>query len=364
VKLDPNLSESRTALAQILLAEGSAALAIEQAQAALQLNPRNITAAVTLGDAFLDKGDLPKGKSVFDSMSKVLPKYAVIHHRLGLIALAEKKEEDALEHFEAALDTDPNHIESLAQIVNISFAHKKTAEARDRIARQLDRSPDNPKLHILMGRAWLALQDVSKAETSLKKAIALDEKSLDAYILLSALYVQAGKLDQAMQENEAALAKNPKAIVPRMILGMLHTQRKEYDRAMARYEEALKINPRFVQAANNLAYLLNEHGGNSDQALTYAQTAREISPDDPHIADTLGWIFYRKNTFLRSVSLLKEAVLKLPQSPDVQFHYGMAEWKNGNTAAAKKALETALKLSQTFSGADEARTTLRQLERG
>ena len=247
--------------------------------------------------------------------------------------------------------------------MNISFTHKNAAAARDRIARQLERAPNNPKLHVLMGRAWLTLQDVSKAETSLKKAIALDEKSLDGYILLSALYTQAGKLDQAMQENEAALATNPKALVPRMILGMLHTQRKEYARAMARYEEALKINPRSAQAANNLAYLLIEHGGNSDQALTLAQMAREISPEDPFIADTLGWIFYRKNTFLRSVSLLKEASLKRPNSPEVQFHYGMAEWKNGNKASAKKALETALKLSQTFPGADEARATLRQLDR-
>lgn len=363
VKLNPNLAEARTALAQIHLAEGSDDLAIEQAQAALQLNPRNITAAVTLGDAILHKGDLAKAKSVFDSMIRALPKHPVIHHRLGLIALAGKKEPEALDHFEAALDADSNHIESLAQIVNISFAHKNAAAARDRIARQLERAPNNPKLHVLMGRAWLTLQDVPQAETSLKKAIALDDKSLDGYILLSALYVQAGKLDQAMQENEAALAKNPNAFVPRMILGMLHTQRKEYDRAMAQYEEVLKINPRAVQAANNLAYLLIEHGGNGDQALTLAQMARESSPDDPYIADTLGWIFYRKNIFVRSVGLLKEAILKLPDSPEVQFHYGMAEWKHGNGASAKTALATALKLSQSFPGADEARTTLQQLVR-
>src|SRR6185503_9656427 len=53
VKLNPNLAEARTALAGIHLAEGSLDLAIEQAQAAIQLYPRNVQAAIISGDAYL-----------------------------------------------------------------------------------------------------------------------------------------------------------------------------------------------------------------------------------------------------------------------------------------------------------------------
>jgi Flp pilus assembly protein TadD len=143
-----------------------------------------------------------------------------------------------------------------------------------------------------------------------------------------------------------------------MLLGIMHDDRKEYTEAEAHYEQALKLNPKFAPAANNLAWLMVEQGASLEFALPYAQTAREQQPTDPHIADTLGWIYYKKNAYLLAVNLLKEASEKLPDNPVVQFHYGMAQYKNGNAAGAKTALQTSLKLSKDFPGSDEARKTL------
>ena len=56
---------------------------------------------------------------------------------------------------------------------------------------------------------------------------------------------------------------------------------------------------------------MGEQGGNLDVALNYAQTAREQQPNDPSIADTLGWLYYKKNAYILANSLLKEAVEKL-----------------------------------------------------
>jgi tetratricopeptide (TPR) repeat protein len=143
-----------------------------------------------------------------------------------------------------------------------------------------------------------------------------------------------------------------------MMLGIIHESRKEHDKAQARYEAILKRNPQFAPAANNLAWILVDHGGNLDVALSHAQTAREQKPDDPYIADTLGWIYYKKSAYLLAVSLLKEAAEKLPNEPVVHFHYGMALHRKGDTAGAKKSLQAALKLSHNFTGAEDARKTL------
>ncbi len=77
--------------------------------------------------------------------------------------------------------------------------------------------------------------------------------------------------------------------------------------------------------------------------------AREQRPEDPHIADTLGWICYKKKTYLKAASLLKEAAEKLTENPIVQYHLGMAQYKTGDSAGAKASLQTALKLSANFS---------------
>ena len=142
------------------------------------------------------------------------------------------------------------------------------------------------------------------------------------------------------------------------MLGVIHESRKEYDKAQTHYEAILKLDPRFAPAANNLAWILVEQGGNLDVALSHAQTAREQQPNDSHVADTLGWVYYKKNANLLAMSLLKEAVEKLPNDPVILFHYGMAQQKNGDQVGAKKSLQTALKLSQTFTGSEEARKTL------
>ena len=128
------------------------------------------------------------------------------------------------------------------------------------------------------------------------------------------------------------------------------------------YEKALKINPNFPPAANNLAYLYAERGGNIDVALNLAQKAKEQVPDDPNISDTLGWIYYKKNVPSRAIAYLKEAAEKVPNQPMIRYHLGMAYYKNGNRDLAKKELNEALKIDPKFPGADEARATLNALK--
>ena len=361
VKLDPNLAEARIALAALHLAEGSSDLAIEQAQMALRINGRNLRAATILGDAYLRKNDLAKAKQTFETISKALPQEPLSRYRLGLIARSKKNDAAAVEYFEEALKINPNAIEPLDQIAAVRLTQGKPKKARDRVIRQLELSPKNPMFHNLLGKLRLQAKDTAQAEAEYKQAIELRPDLPISYMNLGQLYLATGKQDQAMKEYEAALAKNSKLLSAHMLLGMIHESRKEYDKARARYEEALKVDSKFAPAVNNLAWILIEQGGNIDLALSYAQTAREQRPDDPNIADTLGWIYYKKNAYLKAVTLLKEAVEKLLDNPMVRYHYGMAQHKNGDAAGAKKSLQASLKLSQIFSGADEARKTLAEL---
>ena len=358
VKLNPKFPEARTVLAKVYLAEGSLDLAIEQAQAAIQLNPRNIQAAIISGDAYLRKGDIAKSKQVFEAIAKALPNEPLAPYRLGLVARAEKNEAKALAYFEEALSKKPGAIEPLTQIAMIKLTQGKANEARERVNKQIGVSPNNPLFYNLLGQLWMKAKDLGQAEVAFKKAIELDDSFLSAYLNLGQVYYQAGKTDQAEKEYDAVIEKNPKMIQAHMMLGIIHENRKEYDKAQARYEAILKQSPRFAPAANNLAWTMAEQGGNLDVALSHAQTAREGKPDDPYMADTLGWVYYKKNAFLLAISLLKEAADKLPNEPVVHFHLGMAQSKNGDAAGAKKSLQTALKLSQSFPGSDEAKKTL------
>jgi tetratricopeptide (TPR) repeat protein len=358
VKVNPNFPEARTALAEIYLAEGSTDLALEQAQIAVQLNPRNIPAAIISGDAYLRKGDLTKSRQIFEAVAQALPKEPIGPYRLGLVARAENNDSKAIAYFEEALAKKPSAIEPITQIAMIHMAQGKASEARDRVSRQLETVPNSPFLYDLLGTLWVKAKDLGQAEQAFKRAIELDNSLLSAYLNLAQTYYQAGKIGQAIKEYESVLAKEPQSTQALMMLGVIHESKQEHDKARARYEEILKFNAQFAPAANNLAWILVEHGGNLDVALAHAQTARERRPDDPYVADTIGWIYYKKHAYLLAVSLLREAAERLSHEPLVQYHFGMALYKSGDHASAKKALHTALKLNPNFTGSDEARKTL------
>jgi Flp pilus assembly protein TadD len=147
-----------------------------------------------------------------------------------------------------------------------------------------------------------------------------------------------------------------------MGLGIIYDTQKKFDKAKEYYQKALKINPKFAPAANNLAYLYADKGENIDEALTLAQGAKEQFPDDPHISDTLGWVYYKKNIFTRAITYLKEANEKITDNPVMRFHLGMAYYKNGEKENAKRELKKALELDQKFDGAPEAKDTLSKLK--
>ena len=128
-----------------------------------------------------------------------------------------------------------------------------------------------------------------------------------------------------------------------------------------RYEAILDRDPEAAAAANNLAWLYAERGGDLDKALRLAQTARRIIPDDPRVSDTLGWVYYKKLLPSLAVPEFERSVEKDPGNPVYHYHLGVAYLEAGDKAKARAALQHALKLQPNFAGADEARVALARL---
>ena len=291
----------------------------------------------------------------------LLPNDPTLHQRLGVIERLQRHPAEALVHFEQAFNQNPDFIEAFEQIAAVLVSQGKVPQARERIERQLVMDPQNPRLHNLLGGVLAQLQKLVEAEAEYKKAIILDGTLLISYANLGELYARQGKLEQAIKEFEAILAKNPSELSVLMSLGLLHERKNDFDQARAKYEEILKINPNFAPAANNLAWILLEYGGDQERAVSYAETAWRASPQDPHIVDTLGWAYFRKQMYSKAAGLLKEAVDKLPEDPVVLYHYGMAQYWNDNNAEAKKSLTKFLTLSPKDRNAGEARKILAAL---
>jgi tetratricopeptide (TPR) repeat protein len=140
--------------------------------------------------------------------------------------------------------------------------------------------------------------------------------------------------------------------------------RGNWQKAQELYQKALQAEPDYPLAAYNLAYLMLEHGGNTDVALSLAQTARRGLPDSAVVADTLGWAYYQEGIFSTVVDMLNEAVEELPNNPTYHYHLGLAYQKTNDRTRAREHLERALSINPSYPKADEIRKGLAKLGRG
>jgi tetratricopeptide (TPR) repeat protein len=188
VKLAPNMIPARNALAGIRLAEGSYDLAIEEAQAAFRLNPRNLPSVRVLAEAFFRKGEVAKAKRVYQAIVDNIPQDASSHYRLGLIAGRDKDLDGAVEHFEKAVEGNPNFVQAVSQIVAVYLTQGKAKEARERAMQQIQEVPDNPLFHNLLGGLWMQAKQMDEAEKAFRKAISINDTVQISYMNLAELY--------------------------------------------------------------------------------------------------------------------------------------------------------------------------------
>ena len=124
------------------------------------------------------------------------------------------------------------------------------------------------------------------------------------------------------------------------------------------FERVLAIDSKAPIAANNLAWIYAENGGNLDVALQLAQTAFAAAPNSAEVADTLGWIYLRKELYPLAIKALDRAIELDPKNPTFQYHLGLAYARNGNAERARARLEAALRLRPDFDGAADAKRVL------
>lgn len=179
-------------------------------------------------------------------------------------------------------------------------------------------------------------------------------------MFLASTEVSRGSVNQAIGNYQRAIQQNPKDARLYVFLGSLFETRGDWQKAQDQYQKALQVQPDYPVAANNLAYLMLEHGGNVNVALSLAQTARRGLPELPNAADTLGWAYYYQGAYSSAINTLQEAVSENPQNPTFHYHLGMAYEKANNYYLAKKQLEYTLQMSPNYAHADEIKQLLEQ----
>ncbi len=362
-ELAPNWVLPHITLAQLYLVSGEHDFALAEADKVLKLQNNNLAALLVVAGSRLAKGELEKSLVIYKAIQTAQPNNEPAAFNLGSIYRLQKKYAQAIEEFEKVLRRNPEHVEALIGIARSEVFRGNSKAALERVQGQLGVTKRQAPAYELLGQLQLAAKAYPDAIASLEKAIALEPDRSSVYYLLGSAYVEQKQFDAAIDQYQTLIKKSPNLVPPHMMTAILYELKKDTAKANYYYQKILDINKRFAPAANNLAWNFAEHGGNLDVALGLAQRAREVSPNDAVIADTLGWIYYKKGAYGSAISLLKESNEKfMRKNPSVLYHLGLAYQKNKEKELAKQALIQALNVGQEFSEMAEAKQALESLK--
>lgn len=363
VQLNPRAAAAQLELSKLSLASGNAEAAVKYADVASMSDRNNLQIRLALVRALLEKGDLTRAEKELATLERDFKGLPEIASLKGNLYLRRRDIPAARRVLEDAYKRDPTSIDALSGLIAADLATNQPAQARARIETALSKAPTQPRLLVLAARTYAAQGNLEKAEAALMKVLTVDPANLDSYSLLGQLYVQEGKLDDGRAQFEAMAKRDPKNIGAQTMVGIILKKQGRVDDAVRQYEQLVTAQPEAAVAANNLAWIYADEGRNLDRAIALAQAAKLIMPNDPGIADTLGWTYYRKDLPLMAVPYLREGVQKSPGDPVFHYHLGAAYAKAKDAPQAIAELETALRLSATFAGAEDAKKLLSQLRK-
>ncbi|MBM3778670.1 MAG: tetratricopeptide repeat protein [Acidimicrobiia bacterium] len=352
-RLNPQAVASRVQLSQLTLAGGSAtALGVAQEARSLSGGPEVALANVR---ALLARGDVARAEPILRRLMEEHPEVALLHAQMGGLQLLKKDRRAATAAFERARELDPASLGALNGLVAIALMEKDQARAQALVEERLKAAPDEAAVLMLAAEVAGASGDLTTYETRLRRVVERDPANIKAFGALASLYVSQGKLPAARAEFQAIARRRPDATAALTMVGLLFEAEGQADAARTAYEDVLARAPDSPVAANNLAWMFAEGGGNLDQALDLAQAAVRRQPGVPQFSDTLGWVYYKKGLATQAVQAFEQSVKAEPTRATYHYHLGLALAAAGDRAGALGALSEALRLQPDFRDAAAAR---------
>jgi tetratricopeptide (TPR) repeat protein len=338
IQLAPNLIGPRVDLARLLIQEGqpeSALQTMDEAPAGLK---RSATFVAGRNWALLA---LNREKEAAEGVEQglQLQRTPDLLVQSGLLKLIKKDYAGAQSDAEAAQALNPAHPGALNLAVQSCLARKQTAAAIEIVRKTAARNEKSPMSQVMAGQWFRNLAQPGEARARFAAAKALNPNFSQSDTASAALDMAEGKLDSARSTLNQLLKRQPDSESGHLLLAQIEFSSKNQGAALEQYRAAAELNPENAYALNATAYLMA--ATEPDKALKLAERALELAPKSAQVQDTLGWIYYRKGSFVRAVDYLKLAVASAP-TPVHQFHLAMTYLKTGDRTQGQELLSQAL----------------------
>ncbi|MBI1789993.1 MAG: tetratricopeptide repeat protein, partial [Acidobacteria bacterium] len=347
IRLKPDYIAARLALGQLQLTRREFDLAVKTANEALQFDRANAGARLVRSAANIGLNQLSSAREELNDLLKASPGNQDALFQLGLLNVIDRKYKDAEEAYRKCYDLNPGNSRGLMGQIETIMLQGQDERAMQVLRAETQKYPARLEFRVAMGNLAVRAKKLDLAIGEYRWLLdRVDKKSAmagDSYFRLAEVYRMKNDLPsalEAMQKAKDVLPNNSTVLNSLAILLDALGRRQE---AKTMYESTLRLEGENPIALNNLAFIMaNSEGGDLDQALTYAQRAKQKRPQIAEISDTLGLIYLKKNLADNAIEIFKDCVAKVPKHPTYRYHLGMAYLQKGDKARAKTELQAAL----------------------
>lgn len=175
---------------------------------------------------------------------------------------------------------------------------------------------------------------------------------------LAESYRLKADLPNAIKAWEKAALLNTASLVPILSRAMALDQTGRKAEALTAYNEVFERDPAHFEASNNAAWLLADANTDLDRALRLANAAVSRAPGDPNVADTLAYVFLKRNEPQSAANLLRPLTRSHPGFLPIRLRLAAAALALGAHAEAASELAAA----RLFSPSAERRAEIQRIQ--
>ncbi len=272
----------------------------KEATAALQTYVRLVQAGapVTLGPTTAQPGSGDDDDDTPSSASAALTQAWL------LLAQAAEQQQDftAAEGWLARIDNPRRALEVQTRRASLLARQGKVGEARELIRRAPEQSPGDARAKLL-------------AETEI-----LRERKM---------WAEAG---QVLAQASRSFPNDTDLLYEEAMLYEKIDRLDDMERLLRR---VIELKPDHQHAYNALGYSLADRNLRLPEARSLIQKALDLSPGEPSITDSLGWVEYRLGNLEEALRHLRRAYQARPD-PEIAAHLGEVLWASGQREEARK----------------------------
>lgn len=365
-------------LARLAVARSDVAEATSLLTQARQAHPTSVRPPLALARLALQSGDSKRALKLAIELVEMAVNDPDVRLVAAQASMANGLTVDASRHLEAIQamnlsdSTDP---EFFARVASAQRRVDQFEYAQINFQKALDGGLKNPLVCLGLAEAALHNEDPDTAQRAIRlladsdslPAGAVSSLAGDAYVLkgqddeairsyreavdaghvpaIVSLAAAIGRRDGAGAEIEflrSEVSANAEYLPARRRLAERDLVVGNYDRAIEEFESLREVagDP---EVLNNLAWLYFRQG--DARAIPLAREAYELAPDDPNVADTLGWALVNTNGNLaEGIRHLEKAADNNPPNPTILYHLAYSYAENGQMAKAVATVDRALAL--------------------